>query len=164
MRSLRNAEHLCRRKRCAAMGYKDKLISLLLLLLVPFLHIRRTLPFLHTQHLTSMSKQTPAQGLKTSGLDHGSEDLTANTSTTLGGNLSSGAGDRAGDVTTAQELGLTRGNDGSLGSTLADPKGGDHQPVHAHDVSLPPNAAHLAPQSNEQSRKPPYLSGEGHHH
>ncbi|KAL9937589.1 hypothetical protein V8E36_003134 [Tilletia maclaganii] len=38
-----------------------------------------------------MSKPNPAQGFKTSGLDHGSEDLAANTSTTLGGSLSSGA-------------------------------------------------------------------------
>ncbi|KAK0525654.1 hypothetical protein OC842_005438 [Tilletia horrida] len=128
-----------------------------------------------------MSNPPPSQAYKIDG--HGPEGGLSNTSTTAGGSLSSTAGQRA-QPTTAKELGITRGNDGSLGSTRADSKGASNlipnpegersqfatggrggddvrQPIHAHDVSLPPTQPHLPPQSNEQSRKPPHVAQSG---
>ncbi|KAE8242573.1 hypothetical protein A4X13_0g7102 [Tilletia indica] len=128
-----------------------------------------------------MSAPPPAQNFRVSG--HGPEGGIPNTSTTLGGNMRSGSEQRE-NTTSAQELGITLGNDGALKGTVADSKGGENlipnpeskrpelstagpggdqvrQPIHAHDVSLPPNALHLPPQTNESSRKPPYNSQSG---
>ncbi|CAD6896445.1 unnamed protein product, partial [Tilletia laevis] len=117
-----------------------------------------------------MSSPPPSQGYRISG--QGPEGGLPNTSSTIEGNLYTPGAQRY-DPTTAQELGITRGNDGSLGVTKADSKGacnlipnpesklsqlstggrgGDqvHQPIYAHDVSMPPNVPHFAPQSNER--------------
>ncbi|KAK0543968.1 hypothetical protein OC846_006225 [Tilletia horrida] len=120
------------------------------------------------------NRPPPSQGYKVSG--QGPPDGLTNTSSTLTASMASN--NPSTSNTTAQEMGITLGNNFSLGPTAADSKGAynlidnpesNHPTLstagpggdQAHDVSLPPNKLHLPPRTNEASRKPQYVAQSG---